>query len=261
MDDSRWVDDRLRALEPAAGWRPDPAAALARLRRLDGAATPSGPRRWWLWAALSATAAAACAAFLLLSTPPVCANPLGCSQAVAPPARNPAFKESGSPAAPVTCELFTDYECPFCAAFYLQTMPQLDARYVETGKVRMIHRDLPLARHRYARLAARYANAAGEAGYYQPAASELFRTQAEWSADGDVDGQVARVVPPAAMANLRALAKDDPAAENSIRADEAAARENRVEHTPTLVCNHQIFGGPLAFAEIQPQLDQLLAQR
>jgi protein-disulfide isomerase len=69
------------------------------------------------------------------------------------------FKESGSPTAPVTCELFTDYECSHCAAFYLQTVPQISARYVDSGKVRLIHRDLPLANHRYARLAALYADA------------------------------------------------------------------------------------------------------
>ena len=37
-------------------------------------------------------------------------------------------------------------------------MPQLVARYIDTGKVRLIHRDFPLSRHRYARMAARYAN-------------------------------------------------------------------------------------------------------
>jgi len=44
----------------------------------------------------------------------------------------------------VTCELYSDYECPHCAIFYLETMPQLAARYVETGKVRLIHRDFTL---------------------------------------------------------------------------------------------------------------------
>ena len=33
------------------------------------------------------------------------------------------FKESGSPTAPVTVELYTDYECPACRAFYMETLP------------------------------------------------------------------------------------------------------------------------------------------
>jgi len=279
MDANRWVDERLSSLDPPADWRPDSSAAFARLRSRD-----APRRRWWLWATVSATAAAAGAVLLLLSsTPTACANPLGCTpsapvRTMPPPAvtpgpapnpvagsiardRQPGFKESGSPTARVTCELYTDYECPHCAAFYLETVPQFVARYVDTGKVRLIHRDLPLARHRYARIAARYANAAGQAGYYQPVARRLFRTQAVWSADGDIDGQVARVVPAAAMEKVRALVRDDPAVDNSVTDDEARARENRVDRTPTLICNGQAIGPNLSFGTIEASLDPLLVQR
>jgi len=283
MDVSRWVDRRLSSLEPPANWSPDSATALAKLRRRGN--TPRG-HRWWLWATLSATAAAACAGFLLLNTPPACANPLGCSQptppahsASAPPpetapspvvaapvrptvhAPKPSFKESGSPTAPVTCELYSDYECPLCAIFYLETVPRLVAGYVETGKVRLIHRDFPLAQHRYARLAARYANAAGQAGYYQAAATGLFRTQAIWSADGSVDAQVARVVPPADMEKVRAAVENDVALDNAVATDQALAHENRLDRTPTLICNRQVIPGNLSFGQIQADLDQLLAQK
>jgi len=283
MDVNRWVDDRLSSLDPPAHWRPDSSAAFAGLRRR----TAPVRRRLWLWATVSCTAVAACAVLLLVSTPTACANPLGCSPtgqpahpaplhaAIPTPAPSPAalpsafvqpafvqpgFKESGSPQAPVTCELYTDYECPHCATFYLETIPQLSARYVETGKVRLIHRDFPLAHHRYARLAARYADAAGETGYYQPVANRLFRTQAVWSADGDIDGQVARVVPAAAMEKVRSLV-GDPAVENSVTADEAQARENHVERTPTLLCNGRIIGPDLSIGRIAASLDPLLAQR
>jgi protein-disulfide isomerase len=63
------------------------------------------------------------------------------------------------------------------------------------------------------------------------------------------------------MEKVRALANGAPAEEDSIKADEAAGRENHIERTPTLVCNHQVLAGPLAFGEIQPQIDRLLAQR
>jgi protein-disulfide isomerase len=188
------------------------------------------------------------------------ANPMAATRP-AKPDTQPDFKESGSRTAPVTCQLYTDFECPHCAAFYLETMPQFAARYVDTGKVRLIHRDFPLARHRYARLAALYADAAGETGYYQAVANRLFRTQAVWSADGDIDGQVARVVPPAAMEKVRALARDSAAAESSVAADEAQARENHVDRTPTLLCNGQIIGPNLSFGTIEASIDPLLAQR
>ena len=288
MDVSRWVDDRLSSLDPPGNWRPDSSAAFGKLRRRDGAVAPSRGHRLWLWATLSATAAAAFAVLLLLiSAPPACANPLGCSQPVQPaprapsavappgpgpssavarphrsvPARKPNFKETGSPTAPVACQLYSDYECPHCASFHLEILPQLVARYVDTGKVRLLHRDFPLSSHRYARMAARYANAAGEAGYYREAATRLFRTQAVWSGDGDIDGQLAQVVPPAAMEKVRTLIQSEPGGDDSLPADEAMARENHIDRTPTLVCNREVIAGNLSFSEIQVRLDQLLAQR
>jgi protein-disulfide isomerase len=276
MDTSRWVDERLSSLEPPADWRPDPSAAFAGLQRR----TAPARRRWWLWATLSAGAAAACAVLLLVTAPSACANPLGCNSSGPPTPRKETlridpsrttgvdmrprqanFKESGSPTAPVTCELYTDYECPHCAVFSLETLPQFTARYVDTGKVRLIHRDFPLPRHRYARLAARYANAAGELGYYRAAADKLYRTQLLWSVDGDVDGQVAHAVPPAAMRQVRALVRDDSAAEKSVSADEAKARENRIDRTPTLICNGQVIGPNLNIGTIEASIDPLLAQR
>lgn len=74
---------------------------------------------------------------------------------------NTHFKEFGSPTAPITVEVYTDYECPACAVLYQQAIPMLVSQYVQTGKVKMLHRDFPLTQHPYARLAARFANAAG----------------------------------------------------------------------------------------------------
>jgi protein-disulfide isomerase len=258
MDVNRWVEERLSSLDPPAGWRPDAPAAFAHLQRRE---TPH-PRRWWLWASLSATAAAACAAALLVSTPTACANPLGCSQAAQPVAKivvpkvvPASFKESGSRTAPVTCELYSDYQCPHCAAFYLDTLPQFTAKYIATGKVRLRHRDFPLERHRYARLAAQYADAAGELGYYDAVARKLFRTQEVWSGDGDIEAQVARVVPASDMEKVRAHAP-----QISVADDEASARANRIGRTPTLLCNGRVIGPDLSFGQIEAQLDPLVGR-
>src|ERR1700712_5429954 len=59
------------------------------------------------------------------------------------------FKESGSPTAPITIEVYTDYECPACRELFLNTLPPLTTDCVATGKVRLIHRDYPLPQHQY----------------------------------------------------------------------------------------------------------------
>jgi len=50
----------------------------------------------------------------------------------------------GSVDAPVTLIEFADYECPYCIRHFTQTMPQIEANYIRTGKVRYIFRDFPI---------------------------------------------------------------------------------------------------------------------
>lgn len=44
--------------------------------------------------------------------------------------------------APVTIVEFSDYQCPYCARFYDETLPQIQASY--EGRVRFVYRDFPL---------------------------------------------------------------------------------------------------------------------
>jgi protein-disulfide isomerase len=51
----------------------------------------------------------------------------------------------GQADAPVTVVEFTDYQCPFCRRHNDGTLKQLLAQYVETGKVRYVMREFPIA--------------------------------------------------------------------------------------------------------------------
>ena len=53
----------------------------------------------------------------------------------------------GNPDAPVTIVEFSDYECPFCKRHFENSFPQLKAEYIDTGKVKLVFRDLPLTFH------------------------------------------------------------------------------------------------------------------
>jgi protein-disulfide isomerase len=77
MNISRWVDDRLSALD-VAGWRPNPARALALLRERERARRRR--RAGFLWGSLAAAAAGM--ALLVLSAPQACATPNGCAEHV-----------------------------------------------------------------------------------------------------------------------------------------------------------------------------------
>jgi protein-disulfide isomerase len=159
------------------------------------------------------------------------------------PASAPAnlnYKESGSPTAPIVVEAFTDYECPHCARFYKEFMPQFTADYIATGKVRFIHRDFPLSQHPHAVQAARYADAAGELGFYDLVVKQIFGTQDIWSINtpsgtGNVDAEVAKVLPPGAMQKVRELVKADPKIDAGMKVDMDLANSDRIPSTPTVV--------------------------
>lgn len=53
----------------------------------------------------------------------------------------------GDKNAPVTLIEFSDYECPFCKRHFDETYSSLKTKYIDTGKVKLVFRDLPLSFH------------------------------------------------------------------------------------------------------------------
>lgn len=80
----------------------------------------------------------------------------------------------GAKDAPVTVVEFADYQCPFCLRFIRSTFPQLKKNYIDTGKVRWVARNLPLAFHKDARKAAQATQCAADQGKFWEMREKLF---------------------------------------------------------------------------------------
>jgi protein-disulfide isomerase len=143
-------------------------------------------------------------------------------------------KAIGTPTAPVTIEIFSDFECPSCKQFHERVLPQLVRDYAVTGKVFVVSFEYPLPAHAHSREAAGYAVAAAREGMYMPVADALFRSQPSWSATGKVWDTVAAVLTPAQQKKVQALAKD-PGVLREIENDLALGRAVPLNETPTLV--------------------------
>ena len=87
----------------------------------------------------------------------------------------------GDPDAPLVMIEFSDFQCPFCGRFYEQTLPLIERDYIDTGKVRLVYRDMPLEIHPQAPPAHIAAECAGEQGKFWEYHDLLFDRQAAWS--------------------------------------------------------------------------------
>jgi len=50
----------------------------------------------------------------------------------------------GSTTSPVVLVEYSDYECPFCIRHFTQVMPEVEAAYIRTNKIRYTFRDFPI---------------------------------------------------------------------------------------------------------------------
>lgn len=75
--------------------------------------------------------------------------------------------------APVTLIEWADYRCPFCAAFANDTLPQVIAEYVDSGKVRIEFNDVVMFGDQ-SMTAAIAARAAARQGYYKEFTRTLY---------------------------------------------------------------------------------------
>lgn len=70
----------------------------------------------------------------------------------------------GDKNAELTLVEFSDYECPFCKKTFTELLPELKKDYIDTGKLRLVYKDLPLPFHQNAAKEAEAAQCAKDQG-------------------------------------------------------------------------------------------------
>jgi protein-disulfide isomerase len=84
--------------------------------------------------------------------------------------------------APVTIIEFSDFQCPFCAKFHLETLPLIMNEYINEGQVKLVFRDFPIQSiHPNALPASLAAECANEQGKFKEMHDVLFENQKEWN--------------------------------------------------------------------------------
>lgn len=162
----------------------------------------------------------------------------------------------GNADAPVTIFEYASLTCPHCAQFHSGVLPELKAKYIDTGKVKLVFRDFPL--DNVAARAAMLAECAGPERYF-PLLDVLFQSQAQWATAKDPVAELGKI------GRLSGLAEADFKAcmENTKLAQDIIAKRQGgeavgVSSTPTLIINGRLYAGARPMDELEKILQPLL---
>ena len=135
--------------------------------------------------------------------------------------------------APVTVIEYASFTCPHCAAWHNDVLPAFKARFIDTGQVRLVFRDLPTQPARVAATVAGIARCAEPARFFDVAAS-LMRGQAAALTTNDARSWYDAAVAASGRTEDEIKAcLDDPATMTNLRASMAGAEAAGVNRTPT----------------------------
>ena len=162
----------------------------------------------------------------------------------------------GDKDAPVTIVEWSDFECPFCAKFYSQTLGQIEEEYIKTGKVKFVYRDFPLGFHQNAQKASEAAECADEQGKFWEMHDLLF--------EKGVAGGVSSFKQFAVDLGLDAKEFDDCLDSGKMASEVAKDMQDGqaigISGTPGFVINGQLVSGAQPFTVFKQVIDGELAK-
>ena len=185
---------------------------------------------------------------------------------IATPIDLAADRTLGKTAAPVTLELWTDFQCPICGQFARNVEPALISRFVTPGTLRIVHHD---AAFQGAKSDAAYdesvepaagARCAAVQGRYWPYQDWTFANQSGENEGAFAAGRLKAIATAAGLdigAWQACIATG--AQQKAVRAETSQAVAAGVAATPTLRINGQVIVGLRSVADLSARIDAAAA--
>jgi len=165
----------------------------------------------------------------------------------------------GAADAPVTLVEYASLTCPHCAAFHTGVLPQIKAEFIDTGKVRLVYRDVYFDRPGL--WGAMIARCAGPDRFFG-VLDLLYREQATWSRAADVQGVTAGLFAigrQAGMtdAEMQECLQDSAFAEALVAEYQKNATADAIDSTPSFLINGRKTGN-MSYADFEAALNEAL---
>jgi len=166
--------------------------------------------------------------------------------------------QSGPADAKVKMIIFSDFQCPYCAAFYTQDLKKAMVDYKD--KVQFVFKEVPLSIHDKAVPAAMAAECAGDQGKFWEMADKLYADQKTWSAAKTFSATpYASAISGLNMAQFNQCVSSKKF-QDKINAGSQAAQDFGISGTPAFFVNDQFFGGVVQYDQLKKAIDDQLAK-
>ncbi len=154
----------------------------------------------------------------------------------------------GAKDAPVTIIEYASMTCPHCANFHMGPFKELKAKYIDTGKVRMIFREFPF--DPLALQAAMLARCAGEKRYFGML-NVLFKSQSKWARAADPLQALAKIARLGGFteARFKACMTNQGLADKILQSRLTGSKEFGVDSTPSFIVNGVKTSGNMTTAK------------
>ena len=173
----------------------------------------------------------------------------------------------GDPNAPVTLIEWSDYQCPFCKMFEVQTLPQIVQNYVNAGKVKVVFMDFPFLGPD-SMVDAEYARAVWQ--LYPPQyfawRSALYSDQPQENSLSASDNVTWLMKVTKSVSGIdankvqAAVASNQASYDAAINADKTEGTSNGVNATPSFIVGTQLISGAEPYSAFQQAIDTELAK-
>lgn len=166
----------------------------------------------------------------------------------------------GNPDAKVVVEEFSDFQCPFCARFAVDTFPKIDMDYIETGKVKWVFKHFARIGEE-SKQAAIAAECAGEQQQFWPYHDKLFTSQ-QGENKGAFNSDKLKSLAKTLGLNQEAFNSclDSGRYGSLVEQNRVEANQKGVKGTPSFFVNGVMLEGALPYSEFQKAIDTALAK-
>ncbi len=172
----------------------------------------------------------------------------------------------GQASAPVTIVEYASLTCGHCATFHTTILPELKAKYIDTGKVKLVFREFPLnqldaAVYMLTRCAlGEDGKSSGDQARYFALISVFFQQQRTWAFGSDPLAAVTAITRQAGFtqAQFEACLNNQPILDALNQVRERASTVFAVDSTPTFFVNGKRVLGAQPLSEFDKLITPLL---